>query len=63
MLSDILGPVDHDTLLSSFQQLGAQHPKNVYAFVAETLRKGTAAPAREEARRRLGFHPYDDAAS
>ena len=63
MLTDILASVDDATLLRSFQQLGAQHPENVYSFVAETLRRGSAAPSREEARRRLGFHPGEHSAS
>ncbi|MCI2430735.1 hypothetical protein LM602_09010 [Candidatus Acetothermia bacterium] len=55
MLADILGSVEYDTLLNSFQQLGAQYPEQVYGYVAETLRKGDAAQERERIKRKLGF--------
>ncbi len=55
MLADLLRSVDQTTLLGSFQQLGSQYPAQVYRYVAETLRKGTAVQERESMRRRLGL--------
>jgi len=54
MLSDLLGAVEPPVLLASFEQLAAQHPDEVYGFVAETLRTGDAIQ-REQAKERLGF--------
>lgn len=60
MLADLLAPLDPGTLLSSFQQLGSQQPALVYRYVAETLRRGVSVQARENMRRRVGFHaPLD----
>jgi len=57
ILADLIGPLDPTTLLKSFQQLGSQYPTQVYQYVAETLRKGTAVQEREKLRRQLGFCP------
>jgi hypothetical protein len=57
MLADILGNTDQATMLASFQQLGAQHPAQVYKFVAATLRRGEAINERERLTRKLGFQP------
>jgi hypothetical protein len=57
MLSDLIGNVEPEVLVASFQQLAAQHPEAVYGFVAETLESGGAAIQRQEARRRIGFGP------
>ena len=56
MLADILGHVDPTTMLTSFQQLGSRYPAEVYAYVAEVLRKGAAAKERERLRKKLGFY-------
>jgi hypothetical protein len=55
MLSDLLGMVEPAVLLASFQQLAAQHPEEVYGFVAATLQSGAAAVEREHARQKFGF--------
>jgi hypothetical protein len=60
MLADLVANVEPPVLLKSFQQLAAQHPEEVYAYVVDTLRRGDASLKREEARRRFGFHLRDD---
>jgi len=57
VLADILGGVDQPTLLASFQQLDAEHPAEVYKYMAETLRRGEAVNERQALRRKLGFQP------
>jgi hypothetical protein len=57
MLADIVGSADQATMLASFQQLGAEHPAQVYKFVAEALRRGEAFNQRERLTRKLGFQP------
>ena len=60
MLADLLGSVDPIILLNSFQQLGSQHPAQVYRYVAETLSQGVCVEEREKMRQRLGFHTPAD---
>ncbi len=55
-LADLLSPLDPDTLLKSVQQLGSQHPAQVYGYVAETMSRGADVQARERVKSRLGFH-------
>lgn len=55
MLADLLGPVDQETLVRSFQQLGEENPVQVYKFVAETLMVGRASQERERLKRQIGF--------
>ena len=57
MVYDILGDVDADTLLKSFQQLGAIFPKQVYGFMVDSLNRGEAIQEREGMRHRIGFRP------
>ena len=59
ILSDLIGNVEPEVLVASFQQLAAQDPESVYGFVAETLESGGAAIQRQEARRRIGFAPTE----
>lgn len=61
MLADLLRPLDPEVLLQSFTQLAAAHPREVYAFVAETLRRGGAAEGQQVVKRRLGFSSPADA--
>jgi hypothetical protein len=42
MLADLLGSLDQNTLLKSFQQIGSKYPVQVYQYVAETLKEGAA---------------------
>jgi hypothetical protein len=59
MLADLLGPLDPGTLLKSVQQLGAEHPAQVYSHFAETMRRGAdVQQARESVRRQLGFQTH-----
>jgi hypothetical protein len=58
MLNDLLGTVDSDTLLASFQQLASKHPAAVYGYVAETLKRGHEfidEKTRGAMKRKLGF--------
>jgi len=55
MLRDLLGTSDAATLLASIQQLVSKHPAEVYGFIAETLKTGTAVQERERLRHKLGF--------
>lgn len=55
MLADLIGPVDPTTLLNSFQQLGSKYPAQVYAYVAETLRRGAAVQERKRMKEIWGF--------
>lgn len=55
MLADLMAPLEHSTLVRSFQQLGSEHPEQVYGYVAETLRRGAYARGREEMKQRAGF--------
>jgi len=48
MLADLLSPLDQTILLKSFQQLGSQYPTQVYRYVAETLKEGTALQEERE---------------
>jgi hypothetical protein len=57
MLEDLLAAVEPDVLMTSFKQLAARNPEAVYTYVAEMLRQGTIADAREKFARRLGFQP------
>ena len=63
MIAVLLGPLDPNILLSSFQQLGWQHPTQTYGYIAETLKKGAAVQQREQLRRKLGFLPPGEGAS
>lgn len=55
MLADLIGPLDHSTLLSSFQQMASRNPAEVYSYVVETLESGAVAQQKEALRRKLGF--------
>jgi len=55
MLAELLGPLEPATLLSSFQQLGSQHPEQVYGYIAETLMRGGEARLRERLKKKFGF--------
>ena len=55
MVEDLLGNVSPDVLLQFFEQLGAKHPAEVYAFIANTIRDGGAAQAAEELKGKIGF--------
>jgi hypothetical protein len=55
MLADLIGPLDHPTLLSSFQQMASRNPAEVYSYVVETLESGAVAQQKEALRRKLGF--------
>lgn len=54
MLLDIIGSVEHETLLKSFSQLAEESPEVVYKFIAETLKRGTSI-RREELQQKFGF--------
>jgi len=57
MLAELLGGVEQQILVTSFQQLGAAYPSQLYRFVAETLMQGKAVQEeREKLKRRIGFH-------
>lgn len=56
MLRDVIEPVDPETLVKSFLQLGAVHPKEVFKFVTETLLRGKEVQERERLKRKIGFH-------
>ena len=61
MLAELLGPLEPATLLSSFQQLGSQHPEQVYGYIAETIKRGAETRPRDKWKRRFGFRiPSDD---
>jgi len=55
MLADLVGPLDHSTLLSSFQQMASRNPAEVYSYVVETLDRGEIARQKEGLRRKVGF--------
>ena len=55
MVADLIGPLDHSTLLSSFQQMASRNPAEVYSYVVETLERGALARQKEALRRKLGF--------
>jgi hypothetical protein len=55
MLADLIGSLDHSTLLSSFQQMASRNPSEVYSYILETLQRGTVARQKEALRRKLGF--------
>ncbi len=60
MVADLLEPVDREILVRSLQQLGAEHPEQVYGFIAKTLKTGAADMARRTVKKRLGFHPLGE---
>ena len=60
MLGDLLGSVESGVLLTSLAQLGLKHPKEVYGFIAETLKRGQAVEGRERLKHKLGFIPHAD---
>ena len=55
MLGDLLGSVEPSVLLTSLGQLGSQYQKEVYGFIAETLKRGQAVQGRESLKHKLGF--------
>ncbi len=57
MLASIMGTIDADTFLKSFQQLGEREPSVVYGYVADMLRSGGVIQQEklEEAKRTIGF--------
>lgn len=55
MIEALLGPLGHDTLLRSIQQLGAKYPEQVYSYIAETMKSGESANIREQFKRQIGF--------
>lgn len=55
MLRDLIGSVGQETLMKSFQQLGAAYPKEVYSYVALTLIRGKEVQEREKLKRQIGF--------
>jgi len=63
MMADLLGPLDPSILLSSFQQLGRQHPMQTYGYIAEMLKKGAAILQQEQLKRKMGFLPPGEGAS
>jgi len=61
MLEDLIGSQEVSTLIASFQQIAARFPAQVYAFVAETLKRGASAQQQDQLRRKLGFSiPHED---
>mgnify|MGYP000275662278 FL=1 len=54
-LADLLGPQPPEILLRSIQQLGRRYPREVYAYIAETLKEGAAVREQERLKKRLGF--------
>jgi hypothetical protein len=60
MLADLLGSVEPGVLLTSLAQLGLKHPKEVYGFIAETLKRGQAVEGRERLKHKLGFITHAD---
>lgn len=57
MLADIIGVQRKAVLLESLQQLSQQHPAEIYAFVADALRRGAVVVERERLRWRIGIFP------
>ncbi len=55
MLGDLLGSVEPSVLFTSLGQLGSQYPKEVYGFIAETLKRGQGVQGRERLKHKLGF--------
>jgi hypothetical protein len=60
MLADLMENVEPQVLLTSFQQLAAQHPQAIYGYVTEMMDTGVAIN-REKARRQIGAAPPRDA--
>ena len=58
MLAELV-PHEVSVLLQSLQSLSARHPAEVYGYVVDVWRGGTATVDREALRRRIGFHPLD----
>lgn len=56
MIDALLGSLDHSTLLRSIQQLGHEHPEQVYTHMVKTMRRGEHARIREQVQRQIGFH-------
>lgn len=54
MFEDLFANVEPIALMQSLQQLGAQHPDEVYHYIAETLRRGSEIN-REELKTKFGF--------
>jgi hypothetical protein len=54
-LADLLGPQPPEILLRSIQQLGRRYPREVYGYLAETLKEGAAIQEQKRLRERLGF--------
>ena len=56
MLASIMGSVDAETFLKSFQQLGEREPSVVYGYVANMLRTGSGVQKEklQEAKRKIG---------
>ncbi len=55
MLSDLISPLDHDTLVASMLHMATKEPSAVYQYIAETIEGGALAQQREEMRGRLGY--------
>lgn len=56
MLAEFLAPAGPEALLMTVQKLGACHPAQVYAFIADALKAGMSREQKEEAKRQIGFH-------
>lgn len=54
ILGSLMESLDQKTFLRSFQQLGTEHPEQVYRYVAKTLRQGANVRNREAIRQKLG---------
>src|SRR5687768_14537711 len=46
MLADLLGHMDRDVMLKSIQKLAELHPKEVYGFVDQAIKKGRPSAIR-----------------
>jgi hypothetical protein len=57
MLADVIGAAEPEILLTSFQQLAARHPEDMYGYVAEMIRSGAAIQRDEAKQRFFGFGP------
>jgi hypothetical protein len=42
MLSELIGSLDHSTLVASFHQMASRNPAEVYSYVVDTLKRGAA---------------------
>ncbi|MBL8822279.1 MAG: hypothetical protein JNJ77_06785 [Planctomycetia bacterium] len=56
MLSELLGQVGEEALLTTVQKLGSRHPAQVYNFIAEVWKIGVDEEKQEQLRNRFGFH-------